>query len=490
MGLKPAERDKNPKAALIFLVALILLAIQKFYFHEMWKDEWQAWLLATRTESLNHLFSFLPGEGHPSFWFLILRAWNGMFDLVLNSTADWFRLQLLHFILTAITLWVLIFRVKVPLWKKLLFGCGYYLLFEYSVVARPYILLVLLGLLLLTSYHSLRNGGRFQQLKTLIVFFLLTQTEVYGIFIAAGFLILFGVELTRLNGKRTVGLFAILSVFLFGVLLFYLQIQPGDTSQSIAVNEATTKSLFRILADPFHSLTINTFLPGITDTVFRAGPSVLSIVGGVVLFAGLLFLFRKDKVRLFAFASMFLMFYLFAALFYLGGVRNWGLLWLGFMLILLAGKNEIEDWKDYSVLIAIGLTHLIHGVNVYITDLGKPFSNAKEAGAFVTNEIPAEVPIIGLNKVYCVPVIGYSGRSFTGFPEKKNYSFFSAHDWRGKAYLPSAEELAAFRMAGRHNKVVVVYNKPLDLRRYPGLRPLKKFDAANLRKESYYFYYY
>ena len=106
-------------------------------YHEPWADEAQAWQLA-RSLSIHDLFyTYLHYEGTPGLWHLFL--WI-LIRLHISYTA-------MHWIcgfiaLTAVSL--LVFIAPFPRYLKLLFPFTYFLLFQYAVVARSYVLVPLM----------------------------------------------------------------------------------------------------------------------------------------------------------------------------------------------------------------------------------------------------------------------------------------------------------------------------------------------------------
>ncbi len=451
----------------------------------MWKDEWQAWQLATKTESFSQLLGMLPGEGHPTLWFILLRGWNHLISFVFPDSAEWFRLQLVHLIIVGTTLYLVVFTLIAQTWKKLLFLSSYFILYEYSVIARPYMIIVLLSLLaviiLLKENDSIKARISFS-----VVIFLLTQTEVYGVFMAAGFLCYLLWQEDRLKFRKY-HLFPMV-VLIGGTLLFYLQVQPSEEISPLIEKELRTT--FRILSDPFQSLTLNTFMPGFTETVFREEPGVISLLLAAGLLYGVMSLFKIKRRLFLPFILVFILFYCFGVFYFLGGVRNWGLIYIFTLCLLFLKTSEVSDWKEYIVLSVIFLFQFIHGANVILSDVTGKFSNSRDAGEFIAQEIPEEVPVIGLNKAYCVALTGYSERSLIGMPDKNSYYYFEEQDWRGKTYLPDMEELLMMKEHLRSRKIIVVYNKPLEHERFPLLKPLTQFDEPSMRRENYYFYYF
>jgi hypothetical protein len=124
-------------AVAAFQVALILV-------HSPWRDETQAVMIARLP--LDRLFGALHYEGHPALWYLLLAAvWNmggGLFTLQIVQAA------------VAVGFQAVFWRCAPFSWRmKLLISLGYFMLFEYGVVARNYGL----GVLLFFAFVALRR---------------------------------------------------------------------------------------------------------------------------------------------------------------------------------------------------------------------------------------------------------------------------------------------------------------------------------------------
>src|ERR1700751_3189963 len=120
--------------ALTLYTALVTLAIP---YHEPFVDEAQAWQLA-RTLSLPSLFvRYIRYEGTPGLWHFLLWVLNRAH---VNYSG-------LHWICGAVALtatFLLIFKAPFPRYLKLTLPFTYFLLFQYAVVARNYVLAPLL----------------------------------------------------------------------------------------------------------------------------------------------------------------------------------------------------------------------------------------------------------------------------------------------------------------------------------------------------------
>lgn len=174
--------NKGSFAAAAITALAAVLGVIGLVRHELWRDEAYTWLVLRASHSLPELFANLGFNGHPRLYYVL------SYGLTRLAPSMWaLRIANLVVALAAIH----VFAAKAPFtWlQKLLFGGGFFPLYQYGVVARSYALL----LLLLFLYCWLRAerpqwlGARLWVLAALAQVHLFSTT-------AAGLLLLFDAE--------------------------------------------------------------------------------------------------------------------------------------------------------------------------------------------------------------------------------------------------------------------------------------------------------
>ncbi|MGB6724662.1 MAG: hypothetical protein WBE74_02080, partial [Terracidiphilus sp.] len=160
--------------------ALIAYAIP---YHEPFADEAQAWQLA-RSLPLTTLFHrFIRYEGSPGLWHFLLWAMN--------------RIHIgyagMHWIAGAIAVCgvaLLLFKSPLPGWLKFTLPFTYFLLFQYPVVARNYVLVPLLLFLVAIGWKK-------SPLGVAVALGLLANTALHAAAISGGLAIVYAIERWR-----------------------------------------------------------------------------------------------------------------------------------------------------------------------------------------------------------------------------------------------------------------------------------------------------
>lgn len=138
-GRTLSGRLQSPGSARLCAALLLLYAAATgigAYHHEPYRDEAQKWLLA-RDASIGELFAQLPYEGSPALWPLLLRPFA-------RTGVPFAAAGGLAWACAAGAAALLLFSSRIPWPVKVAFLSSYGMLYEYPVVARNYILGILL----------------------------------------------------------------------------------------------------------------------------------------------------------------------------------------------------------------------------------------------------------------------------------------------------------------------------------------------------------
>lgn len=482
-----AMREHRTANVVSFLAFIAALAWLKFGFHELWKDEWQAWMLA-RDMGWAQMLAFLDYEGHPALWYVYLKVTHTL--TAGSSLPEDAVIQAAHLLVAAGAYFILFFRLRFSLWLRIALGAGFFLLFEYGVVNRGYALTALLAFWAV-DLISREAGGKKQALATATVFFLLFQTEVQGGIIGAAwccYLLLAGDESSLLRRvTRTLRQPAAIG-WLAGLFIFVLTVYPKDIYGDITrPYNAHSGPLGDAVLAAFQGILANTFTVGLLPDTATFGYSATGLLLSALILAALHYLFWPDRQVWITFMVGMLAFWLFFGLVYVGGVRQWGTVLLFFVgcLHLLSLRGGFSDAIRAGILAVFLVAQVIYAARAVEKECRHPYSNARETGLFIAEKVPANVPVVAINPFVATPVAGYAGRKFYTLPDGEPFSYFR---WLDKVYLPPEPELRLFARFKQTAGIVVIAGKPLDPKQYPGLQLWKSFDRYNIKNENYFLY--
>ena len=150
--IKEIKHDfkENPYKFYLF-AAFIVWCVAGLFFHELWRDEAQAYLIV-RDCSLSETIGRLKTEGHPILWFLL------NYPFVKLGMGVW-SLKILSVSFAIGACYIVCFKLRVNNFYRLLFVLFTPLLFQYGIVARSYSVGLFFALLALGYYHK-RNDNK------------------------------------------------------------------------------------------------------------------------------------------------------------------------------------------------------------------------------------------------------------------------------------------------------------------------------------------
>jgi hypothetical protein len=175
-GPEPAVRAKLDWFVLAAGIAYCAAVVFVTLHHEFWEDEVRTWSIAREAGSLPELFASIRDDGHPALWYLVLFAGT-------RSSASPAVLPACSLLIAAAAVACFLVWSSFSRWLKLLFLCGVLPLYEYSVMARNY------GLLMLTLFAvcALYPRRMERPLPLALALALLANTSAHGTIVAAGF---------------------------------------------------------------------------------------------------------------------------------------------------------------------------------------------------------------------------------------------------------------------------------------------------------------
>lgn len=177
MNMKTQKNDliMSCIVTLIFTVVVII----GLCFHETWYDEAQAYLIA-RDASLHDIMFYLTHyEGHPPLWHLMLKVAHLLglpYPLALKSV---------QFICYEAVLIMIEFFSPFRRPAKIIIPMSFFILYQYGVTSRPYILLLFATLAAAAAYRDRKK----KPVRYTLALILMCLCHSYGIALAGGIVV-------------------------------------------------------------------------------------------------------------------------------------------------------------------------------------------------------------------------------------------------------------------------------------------------------------
>jgi len=370
-----------------WLLLYIAVSVVVILHHEPWRDEADVWL-AARNRSF---FEMCARTGYVGFPFL----WHALVMVLAKPGLPYISMYWLNLSFATGAAALILFRSPFPLALRLLIPFGYLPFYEYGIIARPYALnFLLVGAL--ASLHSVRKSRPIYYCAVIAV---LANVGVLSLAIAVSIAFALAVECRHKLRQYAVPLL----IALGGIVAATIQVisppdcfvAPGLASK---INRYTPFSTLRsaFFPDPGqinHGKKATILLPGHFQQVF----TILALLCLVALILRI----RKNKFALTTLICTYLMLWSVFTFKYLGSVRHWGFLLIGALYCVWItldqpGKHRGDMAKLGNFLYTVLLCSAVYsaGVGVWAINEGLrlPFSDAKEAGEFIST-LPAQIPV-------------------------------------------------------------------------------------------------
>lgn len=483
---------------LIFLTLLYFaISFVGILHHELWLDESHHWLLARDSNSVIDLIKNTQYEGHPIFW-------NFLLFIITRFTLNPFWMQFLHILISTTT--VIVFLNKAPFsWKfKTLFIFGYFMIFEYNLISRNYILGVLFLFLACAVYKNRKEKF------ILLCIYLAIASNTHLIFAVVSFALFLTLLFERFYEKDFINKRAFrigVGIFVFGILLSALQILPPDDTRffnaanQIPLYEKFTKGVISLFKGLITIPDFRTIHFWNSNLLVNLSKPISAIFGLLVYFLPIILFYKNKKVLFFTYVALIgtqVFFYTTQ----LSSTRYDG---MNYVIIIMA--LWIENYHDKTtnkftflkkpIITILLLIQLFSGIYAYSMDFKHPFCVAKET-----------VDYLKLKKINTNNVISITcdGTLISPFLEKKVYflcdgSLQSYCHWNSDCTTNISHQtivdLISTYMAS-HNYAIYVSNFPITnnfqsskwvkIDDKTKVRFLKKFDNSIVRKADYYIF--
>lgn len=379
-----------------------ILAAVGIFNHEMWRDEFQAWMIATASSGLGSFFTNVAYEGQPFLWHFLLFIGSLFSD---NAVV----MQAIHLIIATATAFLIFKYAPFQKWQTVLLVFGYYFFYEYAQISRSYAL----GGLALIGFCILFRKPSENIIWIGVVLALLANSSTHGFMLAVSLsgIVLLGYLFKRYSIPSTKNLGIGASIAIVGILLAIIFIYPqedngysvmwakGYDAKRLGLAISTIyKSYFPVpdfskvafwntnilLNDPFDALPFLGVLCFLIPLLaFRKYPLVL------ILFLG-------ATIGLTAFNYLTLLLYQrhVGALFLLLIVC----IWLYYDRTPKEKPQGLDLWSEWSMTGFFSLLlvlNFIAGLFAFYTDLTKPFSNSKKISTYLLQEKFKKMPVVG-----------------------------------------------------------------------------------------------
>ena len=404
-GFKQFFRD--PALVVVFISYCLLVAVT-IGKHEPWADEAQSWLLARDSSFSDLVFNKLRYNGHPMLWYLIL--------FLPSKFLSYNYLGIIPWTLSSFGIFVFLTYSPFPKIFKIIFPFTYFLFFQYSVIARSYVLLPVFLFLSAQVYKE-----KFSKIYLFTVLqILLAFTSIFSLIIAVSTMAIHTAELmvnrkkikARVVRKNTLALL----VFFTSAVLVMLQIWPPSDLQ---------------FAQGFNLNPIRLFAVGLK--VLTATFSENIYLSLIFLIVSLYWFKLRKALGLFVIPVTSIIVF-FSAKYY--SVWHQGIIFLIWMLVYWVAIGNVPSRRDFKVetlvrrmmhfsLFIVLLIQIFWAFSSFFSDYLGPYSAGKAVANYIKQNKMQDKKIYAVS-YWTVSVLPYFANNiFANYTPGENPSFWA-----------------------------------------------------------------
>lgn len=164
------EFIKKNKINLVVMLCYSIITFIILLFHESWRDEAQAWLIA-RDLNIIDIFEQMKYEGHPVIWYLILVPFAKL-------GLPYVTVKIVSWLICNIAVWLILKKAPFNLILKILFIFSMPMIYLYPSISRSYCLIPL-AITIVAIYFGQRHEKPIQYILS-ILFLANTHVIMYG----------------------------------------------------------------------------------------------------------------------------------------------------------------------------------------------------------------------------------------------------------------------------------------------------------------------
>jgi len=474
-------------------IALVGLTILR---HELWRDELQAWQIVRDSHGFHALVHNTRYEGHPILWY-------GLLYPIAHLHAGPGAMQLLQFAIASVTIAVAVWRAPFTLLQKLLFVFGYFVLYEYGVLARSY---GFGAMLLVITLAIAATGTRRPWPIVGIMLGILALTSAFAALVAIAMLAGLGVDewLRHREGDgaraaRRGAIAAGCALAAIGLVAAYLEAaRPPDntgayqhwlTKVDVGLGASSTAAIWRALV-PIPALKHSYW----NTNILSARAAILGVLGGL-LFLGIAWVLRErpGSLVVWVVGAGLVVAFLYARIGTATASRHLGHIFLCLVAAAWLAPGMTARPATRWTLPGVTLTRVftvllvvqaIGGLFATGLDLAYPFSNGRDVADYIRGHHLQRLEIVGLPDTASSTVAGYLNEPIY-YLAGARFGTFVVWD-QARAHLrPIHEVLDSYHPGGRH--VLLLINTPAS---DPSLhlRLLAHFDNGIVPDEHFWLY--
>lgn len=361
--MKPGTERKWDIALWVLSTTFIFVTIA---FHQPWRDEGQAVMLAQDATGFWDLIQRIKWEGHPLLWFVLAK--------VSGPTLT----PYIHGVLAVSTNALIVFKSNWPKFLKWVLPFTYFFAFEYAIVFRDYAVGIFLLFSAITLWKKKPNWA-------FLLLLIATQANFFSLVLACGlgFLML-------LNDPRNKAWIWRIPLTIAILAFTVYQLTPPETGGFASGWNFDSDKLSQALSIFDSSVILPVFLAQhepLGGLIF-IHPSINAIIA-LALLTFMIMTLRTSSYRM-VFGVVSTIILAFCSIKLFGFARHIGHIWIFYLLLLYAESRDGIKIQPYLFLKLLLTGQLIGGIGHLALEYIYPYSESTEMANYLEAQVPSE----------------------------------------------------------------------------------------------------
>lgn len=492
LGPRSGFRAKDLLLAAFFVV---LLCIQIAH-HVLWRDEINAFAITWVSSTISRLFHYVHYEAHPWLWYFLL--W-----IVTRFSVSVVALKVVQACIGAAIILAIALLSPFRTWEKALILSGYFFIYEYTVLARMYGLVVFF--LVLYCWRRVQRPS--SPILSAVLLGLMASSDTFGLLLSFALIVEYAysayvqrdprIAVSPRRAVQALGVYAVLA----GTAVWSARPAPDISWRTTGRIFSHSRDL-SYLYGAFLRYAVQPFVPIKSPrTGYFWNPQLGR--GGVSYFLLMLFILsvmylalRGHRNLILMVVSIILAGTAFGDIVYMGSIRHYGFVFLAFFaaMWILRGYAPSAPLPKFAYGL-LGLSALC-GLWAVIASFRHPFSYDKAAASWILQNHLNQMPLVGEEDTSVIDIAEYLHRPIYMIEcgcEDRVLFFSDRRDHYTSADAPQRILGAAHFYRDQPLLFVIIHPMHMDEqaaleREGFRIQPLAQFSGAEEIAENFYFY--
>lgn len=436
------EFVKKNKINLVVMLCYSIITFIILLFHESWRDEAQAWLIA-RDLNIIDIFRQMKYEGHPVIWYLILVPFAKL-------GLPYIFVKIVSWLICNIAVWLILKKAPFNTFIKILFIFSMPMIYLYPSISRSYCLIPL-AITLVAIYFGQRHEKPIQYILS-ILFLANTHVIMYGM--VGILLLLFYIEELIQNRKtnskeQKKKVYISLIVIIVGLILTLIPIlisMTTNTDVSLTSNTSIFENTKSKMENAYGKIMTGCF--GENELILK----IMAIALIILLCYEIRYHFKNALIIIFTEGLQFLIY----TYVYMGSEQRVSTLILLMMFIFWIqndkkektvniNKNEKELVNNQKylkrqkrkeqltnaaeyILVFVLIINIVNGIDAVNKEIKTNYSSAYETSKWIKDNLEDDSIFICTSMPLSSAIIPYIGKDVFWSPQTLDYFSFTTWD--------------------------------------------------------------